>query len=278
MNVSINNLVIEITQKCNMQCYHCLRGAARRNNTSRVMINRIFDLFNGYILNLTVSGGEPSMNIDALEDICDNMIRSDNVHSVYIVTNGRVYKEKFLDKVYNLFNAVCYDDGCYDDGCYDDGCYDNGTSMLAFSFDRYHDACLDSNEIKKRNLNYCRTIEYFEDRGVCDVVRKHTDRTKSHDLNIVAMGRAANFGTEILKPKMIEYEIQGGELRIEEPELYINHKGYIFSSCDLSYEEMTKRSKFYVGDIHNMKDHYDFLKAVKFYNKKTAMAISQDKL
>lgn len=263
MNVSINNLVIEITQKCNMQCYHCLRGAARRNNTSRVMINRIFDLFNGYILTLTVSGGEPSMNIDALEDICDNMIRSDNVHSVYIVTNGRVYKEKFLDKVYNLFNAVCYDDG---------------TSRLAFSFDRYHDACLDSNEIKKRNLNYYRTIEYFEDRGVYDVVRKHTDRTKSNDLNIIAMGRAANFGTKILKPKMIEYEIQDGKLSIEEPELYINHKGYIFSNCDLSYEEMTKRSKFYVGDIHNMKDRYDFLKAVKFYNKKTARAISQDKL
>lgn len=263
MKVSIDNLFIEITQKCNMQCYHCMRGAARRNNTSRIMINRIFNLFNGYISSLTVGGGEPSMNIEALEDICDNMIRSDNVHSVYIVTNGRVYREKFLDKVYNLFNAVCYDEG---------------TSRLAFSFDRYHDACLDSNEIKKRNLNYCRTIEYFEDRGVYDVVNKHTDRTRNHDLNIIAMGRAATFGTKILKPELIEYEIQGGELSIEEPKLYINHKGYIFSSCDLSYEEMTKRSKFYVGDIHHMKDHYNFLKAVKFYNKKTARAISQDKL
>ena len=92
------------------------------------------------------------------------------------------------------------------------------------------------------------------------------------------MGRAANFGTEILKPELIEYEIQDGKLCIEEPELYINHKGYIFSNCNLSYEEMTKRSKFYIGDIHNMKDRYDFLKAVKFYNKKTARAISQDKL
>ena len=268
MKISIDNLVIEITQKCNMQCYHCLRGAARRNNTSKQMINRIFDLFNGCISSLTIGGGEPSMNIDALEDIQANMIRSDNVHSVYIVTNGRVYKEKFLDKVYNLFNAVCYDDGCYDDG----------TSRLAFSFDRYHDGCLSVNEIQKRDSNYRRTIEYFEDRGVCDVVEKHTDRTKSHDLNIIAMGRAATFGTKILKPKLIEYEIQGGELSIEEPELYINHKGYIFSSCDLSYEEMTKRSKFYVGDIHNMKDPHDFLKAVKFYNKKILRAISQDKL
>lgn len=203
------------------------------------------------------------MNIEALEDICDNMIRSDNVHSVYIVTNGRVYREKFLNKVYNLFNAVCYDEG---------------TSLLAFSFDRYHDGCLSVNEIQKRDSNYHRTIKYFEDRNVYDVVGKHTDRTKSHDLNIIAMGRAATFGTKILKPKLIEYEIQGGELSIKEPELYINHKGYIFSSCDLSYEEMTKRSKFYVGDIHNMKDPHDFLKAVKFYNKKTAMAISQDKL
>ncbi len=74
MKISIDSLVIETTQKCNMQCYHCLRGAARRNNTSRQMINRIFDLFNGYISTLTVGGGEPSMNIDALEDIQDNMI------------------------------------------------------------------------------------------------------------------------------------------------------------------------------------------------------------
>ena len=263
MKISIDNLVIEITQKCNMQCYHCLRGAARRNNTSRRMINRIFDLFNGCISSLTIGGGEPSMNIEALEDICDNMIRSDNVYSVYIVTNGRVYREKFLNKVYNLFNSVCYDEG---------------TNRLAFSFDRYHDAFLSVNEIQKRDSNYHRTIEYFENRGVYDVVQKHTDRTKSHDLNIIAMGRASTFGTEILKPKLIEYETNGGELRIEEPELYINHKGYIFSNCNLSYEEMTKRSKFYIGDIHNMKDSHDFLKAVKFYNKKTARVISQDKL
>ena len=69
-------------------------------DTSRIMINRIFDLFNGYISTLTVGGGEPSLNIDALEDIYDNMIRSDNVHSVYIVTNGKVYKEKFLKCVF----------------------------------------------------------------------------------------------------------------------------------------------------------------------------------
>ena len=263
MKISIDNLVIETTQKCNMQCYHCMRGAARRNNTSKKMINLIFDLFNGYISTLTVGGGEPSMNIEALDDIQANMIYNDNVHSVYIVTNGRVYKEKFLNKVRNLFNSVCYDEGA---------------NRLAFSFDRYHDACLDNNEIKKRDSNYHRTIDYFEEQGIIDVVNKHSDRTVSRDLNIIAMGRAATFGTLILKPELIEYETNGGELCIESPELYVNHKGYIFSNCNLSYAEMTKRSKFYVGDIHHMKDHYNFLKAVKFYNKKTARAISQDKL
>ena len=30
MELNIDSLIIEVTRKCNMQCEHCLRGAAQR--------------------------------------------------------------------------------------------------------------------------------------------------------------------------------------------------------------------------------------------------------
>jgi hypothetical protein len=236
-----------------------MRGAARRNNTSKEVINKIFEVFDGYISTLTISGGEPSLNIDALEDIHANMCYSDNVHSVYIVTNGKVYRERFLVKVRNLFGAVCYDEGA---------------NRLAFSFDKYHGSCLDSNQISRRDNNYMRTKDWFEDRGDYDVVSKHSNNN-SFDGNLLAMGRASTFGTVILNPKPIDFSIENNELTIDEGELYINHKGYIFSNCNLSYEEMTKRSHFYVGNIMTIKDGHDLLRVIKFYNKRTLLRSKQ---
>ena len=37
------DLGIELTQKCNLTCSHCFRGAARNRNISKEIIEKVFD-------------------------------------------------------------------------------------------------------------------------------------------------------------------------------------------------------------------------------------------
>ena len=51
------DLGIELTQKCNLNCSHCFRGAARNRNISKEIIEKVFDEIK-YIQTLDLSGGE----------------------------------------------------------------------------------------------------------------------------------------------------------------------------------------------------------------------------
>lgn len=63
-----NNVVIEITRRCNMCCAHCLRGDAENVDIQEKYIDAFLDSFEkgAYISSLTFTGGEISLNIPAI--------------------------------------------------------------------------------------------------------------------------------------------------------------------------------------------------------------------
>lgn len=63
--MDIQNLVLEITRRCNMHCAHCLRGEAEDKDMDFAVIDRILELADS-VQSVTFTGGEPSLYIPAI--------------------------------------------------------------------------------------------------------------------------------------------------------------------------------------------------------------------
>ena len=73
----INNLIIEVTRKCQLKCPHCLRGDTEQIDIETKYINQL--LHNVTEINqLTFTGGEPFLNIEAIVHT-KNFIKKHNI-------------------------------------------------------------------------------------------------------------------------------------------------------------------------------------------------------
>lgn len=216
--MNIDNLIIEVTRKCNMTCAHCLRGTAQNKEIKKETISKF--LLNNkieYISTITFTGGEPSLNTQAIKDfilICkENNIE---VGNFYIATNGKQENEEFLRACLDLYLF----------------CSDNEMSQVQVSRSDFHNE-QDENWIKKlsclkfanerENINYEMVIsegkgkELNELNGTIDTARK-------------------------IKPEPLTLE----EDHIE-GEIYLNVNGDICTSCDLSY---IRQNKLKIGNVY----------------------------
>ena len=66
--VTFNSLILEITHRCNMSCAHCLRGDAENMDMTPETVDALLDQTQA-IYDLTLSGGEPFINLDLVEYI-----------------------------------------------------------------------------------------------------------------------------------------------------------------------------------------------------------------
>ncbi len=88
------DLVIEVTRRCQIQCDHCLRGDAQDLD---IKLSDIDKVLTGYINNLTFTGGEPSLNVKAIEyTLAMCKARDIEVYSCYIATNAVDISDAFL--------------------------------------------------------------------------------------------------------------------------------------------------------------------------------------
>ena len=122
MELNIDNLVIEATRKCNMNCSHCLRGAAQRKCADNKHIHRLMQIID-HISTLTITGGEPTLNMDALEYIRTEIIYGNaNVGSFFMVTNGKsINVDKLAQWAFNMYS-------CCDDNERSNELFSNGNS------------------------------------------------------------------------------------------------------------------------------------------------------
>ena len=61
----IQELILEVTRRCNMSCAHCLRGDAQALNMPREIIDKVLDSVES-IGSVLFTGGEPSLNLEAI--------------------------------------------------------------------------------------------------------------------------------------------------------------------------------------------------------------------
>jgi MoaA/NifB/PqqE/SkfB family radical SAM enzyme len=121
--LSLDNLAIEVTRKCNMKCAHCLRGDAQNKNISNKTLATVLENVES-ISSITFSGGEPSLNVKAIREFIrlakDKGI---SVGSYFVSTNGKIANPDFLLAMLELHLF----------------CNDNEISCLQVSTDEYHD-------------------------------------------------------------------------------------------------------------------------------------------
>lgn len=138
--LSLSEVMIEVTRRCNMTCEHCLRGEQQSLDIDLAYIDILFSKID-YISSLAITGGEPSLNVDAINYIVEASKRhSVYIDNFYLATNGKNVSNDFL---LSLINLYCI-------------CSDNEISGVKVSNDIYHDN-IDNNADKLKVFSF---VEY----------------------------------------------------------------------------------------------------------------------
>lgn len=119
---SLKRLVIHLANGCNLRCLYCYaNGGVYHSNTAFIenrTIDRIFEIFYGqfdFIESIQLFGGEPLLNMDAIEYVCKKIERicegKERKTNIGLVTNGTLINDRFIDLVnqYNLQVTISYD-------------------------------------------------------------------------------------------------------------------------------------------------------------------------
>jgi len=216
MELHINYLIFEVTRRCNMNCTHCLRGDSQRINITEDVINNVLIDIDS-IYSVTFSGGEPFLNFKAIDYIFSGL-KDRNIEylNFYLVTNGKIHKKKYIDKLqyeYDILKTMDF------------------TGGLTVSLDEYHDT------IKQKNIDLFTNLKFYR-----------TDKDfRKQDLLLINTGRANNNGIGVKNPKYINeisFEYEDDKLWIDE--LYINALGDVLIDCNLSYDDQTDYS---IGNV-----------------------------
>lgn len=234
MKASFDNLVIEVTRRCNMGCAHCMRGNAQDKDITEAVVDCALAGIE-HIGCLTLTGGEPSLNVPAIRYITKRIkeLKID-LGSVYMVTNGKEVSDEFMLACLELYMLT----------------YDNEFNGLALSIDQFHET------VPKENINKLSKLAAF------NMEDKNVDFKK---VPVIDLGRAEFLNGYRKRDRLsndlyIECdERYAGSVRIEST-IAITVDGDILSDCDYAYDdtEDIRIGNVFDGDwIKKMVDTYE---------------------
>ena len=121
--IYVDSLAMIVTDRCNLDCAHCLRGCKRNLDMSDEVIDATLGQIRS-IGNLAINGGEPALVIDKIEKIINYVVEKHiKLREFTITLNGTIYSEKLLELL-DYINDYIGDEGI--------------NSLLAISLDDYH--------------------------------------------------------------------------------------------------------------------------------------------
>jgi organic radical activating enzyme len=203
MGLSLSNLVIEVTRKCNMFCGHCLRGDMENVDLQEKYIDSLLNQVT-YINDVTFTGGEPSLNVPIMEYFLTQCKKREiGIGGFYIATNGLKVNEDFVMFCLRLFSY----------------CDEKSECNVHVSNDYYH------------QLEGSYTTELLD--GLSFFGRKFDKEgfNYNNDETVIRQGRGEEFGHSELDCPNIETK---DDLR--DTNIYLNCNGDVVNGCDLSYK------------------------------------------
>lgn len=219
--VFVQNLGMIVTNKCNLNCVHCMRGCKNNKDMSTDVIKATLEQIDS-IGNLAICGGEPTMALDVIEKMFNYIVDNNIVlQQVTLTINGTIYDENFL-RLLDYINDYIADLN-----------YENDVHFC-ISYDKYH-----NEEIKRLGLEK----EFLEN------IRKYTESEYFYDFNklksnllLFKEGNAENLDDNLtvnIKPMDIIVSYMGKFKKEDKkytaigPLITINTDG-IITECDAS--------------------------------------------
>lgn len=247
MKICACDIMIGGTDKCEFQCRHCVRGTSMNNSMPEEVIEQIFKVFDFSQTSITFGGGEITSDLDVLESFVEKLTKT-GLHSFYVVSNGKTYKEKLVNLLDKLYSIADEKELC----------------GLSFSYDEFHAEFISKQDLMK-NIDRYRWVEdeYYGECYEREYIDIHSHFTDFSQVLIINEGRAKKLcgyrKREIIENPIVLSCYQDENLWIQEGMFFINYNGDVFTTCEASYETMSKRDKFFIGNIFDE----DFIEKVK---------------
>lgn len=90
------NLGLIVTERCNLNCKHCLQGGCTNRVMSDEVIEAALSQFS-FIEHLSICGGEPTLSLDRMEKVFSFIVENKIlVDTVSVTINGTIYSDYFL--------------------------------------------------------------------------------------------------------------------------------------------------------------------------------------
>lgn len=104
--ICIQNLGLMVTEDCNLDCRHCLRGKKEKRVMSKEVIEATLNQI-AYIHNLCLCGGEVTMHLEPLTNIIDTILKNKIIiDQITIVINGTIYTYEFIDALKRINEII----------------------------------------------------------------------------------------------------------------------------------------------------------------------------
>ena len=101
--IATPHLGIELTQRCNLNCSHCFRGAARNISISKDIIEKVFEEVK-YVQTLDLSGGELFLGYEQLKMLLEIAKQKGvTLENCSMLTNGTVYDGRIYELLDKYF-------------------------------------------------------------------------------------------------------------------------------------------------------------------------------
>jgi organic radical activating enzyme len=218
---STPSLMIEVTEKCNFKCGHCLRGPANKAVFSQETLVKFLDVSKvKYLSEITFTGGEPLLHHDVITETLKTLWRYDvELGNFYIATNGSAFNKESLLAIAELHNA----------------CTDNEISCIEISNSKWH-----QEERRRLGLNNYIPDDfdvfydfYFDE--INDICENHYPSFNE----IVIVKDRRQYKSMVKEGK---YKGEGVKPSPDNDGLiYLNARGkMIINSCDLSFKSQAK--------------------------------------
>lgn len=217
--MNINNLIVEVTRKCNLYCDHCLRGDAMNMNIKKEYIDSLLSQIDS-IGSVCFTGGEPSLNVPAMEYFLEQVKRRRiPIEFFYIATNGVNVPESFVIFCLKLYSYCDNKEGC----------------RVDVSNDRYH------MDIADFDLELLQGLSFFGKKFEKD------NYSYNNGVSLINEGRSSN--TKGAHEPFDCIEIENPDNFTDECEVYLNCKGEIINGCNWSFQSQKKHKLCDVGEL-----------------------------
>lgn len=234
MKYAFDELVIEVTRRCNMGCSHCLRGEAENVDMSFDKLSKLASVADN-IGQVCFTGGEPSlavMQMRFFRELCER--RGIPVCGFYVVTNGKQVTKEFLMEMLSWY-AYCIRCGADPECC-----------GLALSKDPFHEKIPAENEQLLRGLSFFREdkMQDFKQYGLLDLGR--------------ARGVVSYRKRDPIRSGLSAEIVDDDAIAIESM-LTMTVNGDLLTVCDYEYDDIEDVT---VGNINDLNAFEKYVKEV----------------